>query len=30
MAGDGQVTMGNAVVMKHTARKVRKLSKVKF
>src|SRR3954464_5781605 len=25
MAGDGQVTMGNAVVMKHTARKVRKL-----
>ncbi|PLT34219.1 ATP-dependent protease subunit HslV [Bacillus sp. V5-8f] len=25
MSGDGQVTMGNAVVMKHTARKVRKL-----
>jgi ATP-dependent HslUV protease subunit HslV len=25
MAGDGQVTMGNAVVMKHTALKVRKL-----
>ena len=25
MAGDGQVTMGNSVVMKHTARKVRKL-----
>ncbi len=25
MAGDGQVTLGNAVVMKHTARKVRKL-----
>lgn len=25
MAGDGQVTMGNAVVMKHTAKKVRKL-----
>ena len=25
MAGDGQVTFGNAVVMKHTARKVRKL-----
>ncbi|MDG4655923.1 ATP-dependent protease subunit HslV [Ectobacillus antri] len=25
MAGDGQVTMGNAVVMKHTARKVRRL-----
>lgn len=25
MAGDGKVTMGNAVVMKHTARKVRKL-----
>ncbi|WP_054706791.1 ATP-dependent protease subunit HslV [Bacillus sp. JCM 19041] len=25
MAGDGQVTLGNAVVMKHTARKVRKI-----
>lgn len=25
MSGDGQVTMGNAVVMKHTARKVRKI-----
>lgn len=25
MAGDGQVTLGNTVVMKHTARKVRKL-----
>jgi ATP-dependent HslUV protease subunit HslV len=25
MAGDGQVTMGNSVVMKHTARKVRKI-----
>ncbi|HET7629050.1 MAG TPA: ATP-dependent protease subunit HslV [Bacillales bacterium] len=25
MAGDGQVTMGNSVVMKHSARKVRKL-----
>lgn len=25
MAGDGQVTFGNAVVMKHTARKIRKL-----
>ena len=25
MAGDGQVTMGNSVVMKHTARKVTKL-----
>ncbi|AGK53074.1 ATP-dependent protease subunit HslV [Bacillus sp. 1NLA3E] len=25
MAGDGQVTFGNTVVMKHTARKVRKL-----
>lgn len=25
MAGDGQVTFGNAVVMKHTARKVRKI-----
>ena len=24
MSGDGQVTFGNAVVMKHTARKVRK------
>ncbi|WP_059104620.1 ATP-dependent protease subunit HslV [Shouchella shacheensis] len=27
MAGDGQVTLGNAVVMKHTARKVRRLYK---
>lgn len=27
MSGDGQVTMGNAVVMKHKARKVRKLYK---
>ena len=25
MSGDGQVTFGNAVVMKHTARKVRTL-----
>ena len=25
MAGDGQVTFGNSVVMKHTARKVRRL-----
>ncbi|PLS16667.1 HslU--HslV peptidase proteolytic subunit [Bacillus sp. M6-12] len=25
MSGDGQVTLGNAVVMKHTARKVRKI-----
>ncbi|WP_269194776.1 ATP-dependent protease subunit HslV [Anoxybacillus flavithermus] len=25
MTGDGQVTFGNAVVMKHTARKIRKL-----
>ena len=25
MAGDGQVTLGNAVVMKSTARKVRRL-----
>jgi ATP-dependent HslUV protease subunit HslV len=25
MSGDGQVTFGNAVVMKHTARKVRKI-----
>lgn len=25
VAGDGQVTMGNAVVMKNTARKVRRL-----
>lgn len=25
MAGDGQVTMGNAVVLKHTAKKVRRL-----
>lgn len=30
MAGDGQVTMGNAVVMKHTARKFAGFSKVKF
>ncbi|UCZ51733.1 ATP-dependent protease subunit HslV [Bacillus shivajii] len=29
IAGDGQVTFGNAVVMKHTARKVRKLYKGK-
>lgn len=29
MAGDGQVTFGNAVVMKHTAKKVRKLLMVK-
>ncbi len=27
MAGDGQVTMGQAVVMKHTARKVRRMYK---
>src|SRR5699024_3427765 len=27
MAGDGQVTLGNQVVMKHTARKVRRLLK---
>lgn len=27
MSGDGQVTMGNAVVMKHKARKVRRLFK---
>lgn len=27
MSGDGQVTMGNAVVMKHKAKKVRKLFK---
>lgn len=27
MAGDGQVTFGNAVVMKHTAKKVRKIYK---
>ncbi|WP_182199147.1 ATP-dependent protease subunit HslV [Paraliobacillus salinarum] len=27
MSGDGQVTMGNAVVMKHTAKKVRKIFK---
>ncbi|HET7522088.1 MAG TPA: ATP-dependent protease subunit HslV [Bacillales bacterium] len=27
MAGDGQVTLGNSVVMKHSARKVRKLYK---
>jgi ATP-dependent HslUV protease subunit HslV len=27
LAGDGQVTMGQAVVMKHTARKVRRLGK---
>ena len=25
MSGDGQVTLGNAVVMKHTAQKVRRL-----
>lgn len=25
MAGDGQVTLGNSVVMKHTAKKVRRL-----
>ena len=25
MAGDGQVTLGNQVVMKHTAKKVRRL-----
>lgn len=25
MAGDGQVTLGNQVVMKHSARKVRRL-----
>ena len=25
MSGDGQVTVGNAVVMKHTAKKVRRL-----
>ena len=25
VAGDGQVTMGNAVIMKNTARKVRRL-----
>src|SRR5690625_3126380 len=25
MSGDGQVTMGNAVIMKHTAKKVRTL-----
>ena len=25
MAGDGQVTLGNSVVMKHTARKVRRI-----
>ncbi len=25
MSGDGQVTLGNSVVMKHTARKVRKI-----
>lgn len=29
IAGDGQVTFGNAVVMKHTARKIRKLFKGK-
>lgn len=29
MTGDGQVTFGNAVVMKHTAKKVRKLFKGK-
>ncbi|MGE4298541.1 MAG: ATP-dependent protease subunit HslV [Desulfovibrionaceae bacterium] len=27
MAGDGQVTLGNAVAMKHTARKVRRIYK---
>lgn len=27
IAGDGQVTMGQAIVMKHTARKVRRLGK---
>ena len=27
LAGDGQVTMGQAIVMKHTARKVRRLGK---
>jgi ATP-dependent HslUV protease subunit HslV len=27
LAGDGQVTMGQAVIMKHTARKVRRLGK---
>ena len=27
MAGDGQVTMGQAIVMKHTARKVRRMYK---
>ena len=26
VAGDGQVTMGNAVIMKNTARKVRPVS----
>ena len=25
MSGDGQVTVGNAVVMKHTAKKVRRI-----
>ncbi len=30
MAGDGQVTMGQAVVMKHTAKKVRRLHKDKI
>lgn len=30
MAGDGQVTMGNSVVMKHTARKVRRLFRGKI
>lgn len=29
IAGDGQVTMGQSIVMKHTARKVRRLSKGK-
>ncbi len=29
MAGDGQVTFGNAVVMKHTAKKVRRFIKEK-
>ena len=30
VAGDGQVTMGNAVVMKNTARKVRRLYPVSY
>ena len=29
MSGDGQVTVGNAVVMKHTAKKVRRFLVVK-